>query len=345
MMSMDKFNNMTEDNPNHHIKHVVELRSGILNSIYDQVPLLYPDTFLGKDGKPIFGLGSVPDSITSPTSNKPPNTVNIFSPKTFETTVTNAESTGVTALSSDLDGDESETLDGWTRKNEKVIEFLTKNRATGNDSSRNENSGRPRNQNILPALNKEDSPEVYPNVFELSDFLKLDAGTPGNLPKPSRPDIPVPIDEEGMLGDQEVNLDNIDFDEFKEWKAPAPTVQSFEKLDIRVVDGKLVTFNQNAYDFRQTVLAMSNRAVKLQEERYKSGLTALQRKQFEIEQRQLVGDLLKIQSSVSSLGSTFETTLWDHRTRSNQTKSSEKYKSAIDEAVNMISIIKRYINQ
>ena len=116
-----------------------------------------------------------------------------------------------------------------------------------------------------------------------------------------------------------------------------PTPEEFEELKIYDAGGKLVTYDVPLSDFRKSLSGMVGRLKKLHKEKYQSGYTGLKRKQFLLEQRQIVKDLRSIYSNIMSLGDTFQSKKVD--VKGSRERSSDGYKKIANQVIK----IPRYI--
>ena len=139
----------------------------------------------------------------------------------------------------------------------------------------------------------------------------------------------VPPDTIDIEGD--VALDELDFEDFEEWKAPAMSVGAIEDLDIRDHKGNLLSVNMSQYDFRQSVEGMANRIDELQRLKFASGQSDLERKQSEFEQKRLNDNLNKIYKAVMTLDDTFEGRKVN--ITGSKLRNSKRYKEIIQEAI------------
>jgi len=171
---------------------------------------------------------------------------------------------------------------------------------------------------------KEDTPGFFDRLFGREEEIEL---SPTDYSEFGI-DMSVKPDEEGIAGD--VTIDDIDFDEFEEFKAPAMSVGSIEDLDIRDHKGNLLSVNMSEYDFRQSLEGMTSRIRELQREKFASGQSDLKRKQIEFEQKRLYENINKIYKAVQTLDDTFEGRKVN--IKGSKLRDSKRYKEIVYEA-------------
>ena len=172
---------------------------------------------------------------------------------------------------------------------------------------------------------KEDTPGFFDRLFGREKEIEL---SPTDYSEFGI-DMSVPPDTIDIEGD--VALDELDFEDFEEWKAPAMSVGAIEDLDIRDHKGNLLSVNMSQYDFRQSVEGMVNRIDELQRLKFASGQSDLERKQSEFEQKRLNDNLNKIYKAVMTLDDTFEGRKVN--ITGSKLRNSKRYKEIIQEAI------------